>query len=121
MTNTISTFPNLNIYDLEELTFIGSSYRELNFHIYDVSGSLQDISQISEAYWDLVPYGHTDYVALSKTGVINGTYFTIYLDDSDTQYLSGKYIQRPGLCILPGWEYKLGQGIINIIPRIGAI
>lgn len=120
MSNTISTFSNATIYDFEPITFIGSSYREIKFNINCLSCGALDISSAT-ARWDLVPYDNTSYISISKTGVITGTYFTVYLKDVDTKYLQGKYIQRPTLISDVGFSYKLGQGIVNIIPRIGSI
>ena len=120
MTSTIKTFPNTIIYDLDPIIFIGSSYKEISFYINCTSCGALDISNAT-ARWDLVPYDNKSYVALSKVGTISGTYFTVYLTNTDTKYLKGKYIQRPVLISLPGYEYRLGQGIVDIIPRIGSI
>ncbi|MCK9436690.1 MAG: hypothetical protein M0Q12_05725 [Synergistaceae bacterium] len=117
---TIAIFPNIVIYDFDPITFIGSSYREISFYINCTSCGSLDISTAT-ARWDLVSYDFTDYVALSKTGIISGSYFMVKLLDTDTKYLSGKYIQRPTLISDVGYQYKLGQGIVNIIPRIGSI
>jgi hypothetical protein len=63
---------------------------------------------------------------LLKSGVYRSDWglhnrFTIYLYSTDTITLSGKYIQQPVLIGNPGYEFRLGQGIINIVPASGLV
>jgi hypothetical protein len=115
---TIPTFQNVIINALPSITFIGGSYKELNFHVYSSASVALNLCT-SEPYWTLSPYNQTDYVALTKSGVCYVDHFTIVLNDADTENLSGKYIQRPMLRGVLGYEYRLGQGEVNIIARIG--
>lgn len=43
---------------------------------------------------------------------------TVALDSTDTQNLSGKYIQQPILIDYQGQEYFPQQGIITFVPQI---
>lgn len=114
---------NFSIISLEEATFIGGTYKELTFEVLDESGTPVDISTYS-TYWALSPYGKPDSVSLLKPGVYrtdctSKNRFTIYLYSYDTSGLSGKFIQQPVLILREGYEFRLGQGIINIVSSIG--
>lgn len=115
-----ATFNSLSITSLCEVSFIGGTYKELTFDVFDASGTPIDISTFT-CSWVLCPYGQPDYVALSKTGVYDTTCtdknrFTVYLYSNDTIALSGKYVQQPIIVANPGYEFRLAQGYINIMP-----
>jgi len=120
MANIINNF---SIISLEEATFIGGTYRELTFEVLDETGMPVDISTYSTS-WALSPYGKPDSVSLLKPGVFrtdctSKNRFTIYLYSYDTSGLSGKFIQQPVLILRAGYEFRLGQGVINIVSSIG--
>ncbi len=115
-----ATFNNLMITNIQEVSFIGGTYKELVFDVYDAYNTPIDISTFS-CNWVLSPYGQPDYVALSKTGVIDTTCtdknrFIVYLYSNDTIGLSGKYVQQPVITANPGYEFRLGQGYVYISP-----
>lgn len=114
------TFANLSITSLCEISFIAGSYRELSFDVYNASGSPVNVSTLTFE-WLLSPFGQPNSVSLSKTGVsrVGDGYsnrFTVYLYSTDTINLSGKYIQQPVIISNPGYEFRMGQGYVNIIP-----
>jgi hypothetical protein len=114
----MDTFPNVKPYTLEETTFIAGTYKELNFPLYDLSGSPLNISSASAA-WTLSPFQNPEYIIFSKVGTKYSTFFRIILLTSDTKFLSGKFIQRPIISTKVSgiqYDYRFAQGIINIIP-----
>lgn len=119
---TSDTFPTLCITSLSELTLIAGTYRELSYDVYDSAGSPVDISGWTYD-WCLAPYGQPNIVSIVKSGVSRSgdgysNRFTIYLYSTDTETLYGKYIYQPVLIANPGYEFRLGQGYMNIIPAI---
>jgi hypothetical protein len=118
-----NTFSNLNINTLGELSFIGGTYQELIFDVYDASGSPIDVSSYTFD-WYLSPFGQPDVVSVIKTGTSASSSgyvyrFVVALNSEDTATLSGKYIQQPVLTTAPGYEFRLAQGYINVIPASG--
>jgi len=121
---TIPTFTSFQVTSLREVTFIGGTYTELHFDVYDESENPLDISAFTYT-WLLCPYGQPSIISLTKTGYYRGDIpthnrFSVYLYSGDTENLSGKYIQQPVLIGNPGYEFRLGQGYINIITALGA-
>lgn len=116
----ISTFSNIIVNSLSPLTIIGGTYRELNFFMLDENGEILMPSTGATASWSISPYEQPDYILFTKNGVFVDDHFVIYLLSTDTENLSGKFIQIPTLQSgLGNFNYPLGRGIIDIIPRIG--
>jgi len=116
------TYSNLYINSLSEESFIAGTYKEFTFDYFDIDGDPVNISSFTCA-WVLSPFGSPDTVSLSKSGVyrtdcLTNNRFTVYLYSDDTLLLSGKYVQQPIITGNPGYDFRLGQGIINIIPAI---
>ena len=119
-----SVYTNFNVYGLEEAAFIAGSYKELYFDVYNTNGSPINITTAS-IVWNLCPYGDPSYIALSVAGspVVSGSVnyqFVVVLSSDDTENLGGKYIQQPVIESIPGEKYIPSQGIITIMPKIGA-
>lgn len=113
---TISTFET-PVNTLSEMQFIAGSYKELYFYVYtSASVPINLINQT--ARWILCPFSNQEYETLSKDGVCYNGYIKFSLLSTDTENLSGKYIQRAVLNDIPGYDYPLGRGIVNIIPAI---
>jgi hypothetical protein len=107
---------------LTEITFIAGTYKELTFDVYRASGSPIDISSWTYG-WVLSPFGQPSVASVTKNGIFrtdctDKNRFTIYLYSSDTSGLSGKYIQQPIITATADYEFRTGQGYINIIPAL---
>lgn len=118
-----STFTNFNIYNLEETSFIGGTYKELSFDVTDESGSPIDVSSYTYK-WMLYPYGMPESPVLSVSGSSRkgdgfANRFTIYLSSMDTASLSGKYVQQPVVVVAEGVEFRVAQGNVIIVPAAG--
>jgi hypothetical protein len=114
--DTFSTFSTIN---LSEITFIGGSYRELAFDVFNTSGSPINLHTMQSCKWILSPFGKPETATLLKDGVIDpiiNNRFWVYLLSSDTASLSGKYVQQPIVVASTDYEFRLGQGYLNIIP-----
>lgn len=111
------TFAILN--SLSEFSFIAGNSYTLEFEVYEENGITPLDLGGATIDWVLSPYGQTDYTVLSIAGIITGTStFEIELTSSDTELLSGKYIQQPVITSFSGAEYRPAQGVILILPRI---
>ena len=114
------TFPNTIINEFPDLNFIGGSYKELSFFIKS-NNILLDLTGYT-GVWSLSPYSQLDYPLLSLTTTCSNGLLFIEILSTYTENLSGKFIQEAKVLLIPGYlEYKLGRGIVNIIPRIGII
>lgn len=116
----VDSFSSLSTTCLTEISFIGGSYKELGFKVFDASGSPINISSFTYR-WILSPYGQPETSSLVKDGIFDATdpdnnKFKVYLYSYDTVNLSGKYIQQPIVVGSPGYEFRMDQGYINIIP-----
>lgn len=91
---TYANYANLNT--LEEVSFIGGTTFYLDFKLKDSAGSY--INLVGKTFtWKMSPYGTKSVTTLSKTGVslVSDDYTVrITLSPSDTENLSGKYIQQ---------------------------
>ncbi|MCK9436688.1 MAG: hypothetical protein M0Q12_05715 [Synergistaceae bacterium] len=119
---TIPTLSNININSLDEKTFIAGTYQELPFDVFDSYGNPINISTFT-CTWVLSPFGQPNTVSLSKTGEYQAGYathnrFIVCLYSTDTASLSGKYVQQPIVTGNPGYEFRMGQGYVNIIDAI---
>jgi len=115
-----NTFSSLSTTCLTETSFIGGSYKELSFKVYDASASPIDITSFTYR-WILSPYGQPETSSIVKDGIFDPTdpdnnKFKVYLYSYDTVNLSGKYIQQPIIVGSPGYEFRMGQGYVNITP-----
>ncbi len=117
------TLSSISVNTLAEETFIAGTYKEISFDAYDVDGNAVDMSTFT-CTWVLSPFGKPDIVSLSKsctfrTDVADKNRFTLYLPSTDTASLSGKYVQQPVITGNPGYEFRLGQGYVNILAANG--
>jgi len=118
-----STFSSISTISLVETTFIAGTYWELTFDVFDSSSQPVDISSFSLS-WVLSPFGQPDVTSITKAGIFRTDYalnnrFTVYLYSTDTLSLSGKYVQQPIISGNTGYDFRLGQGYINILPANG--
>jgi len=108
------------INSLGEISFIAGTEYTLIFDVYDINGSPLSLSG-STCTWTLSPYGQPEYAIMTKTGIISGSIsneFSITLGLTDTETLSGKYIQQPIVVDILGNENRPAQGVLTLIPRI---
>jgi hypothetical protein len=113
------TFSSIATISLPEITFIGGTYKELPFDVVDDLGSPVDLTSFTFS-WVLSPFGKPEITTLAKTGVLDTSVvtnnrFIVYLYSYDTINLSGKYMHQPIITSNPGYEFRDGQGYINII------
>lgn len=118
------TFSSISTISLPELTFIGGTYKELPFDVYDASGSPVDISSFTYS-WVLSPFGKPEISSLVKAGVFDTTIanknrFIVYLYSNETIGLVGKYVHQPIIIGNPGYEFRRAQGYINIIAGLSS-
>jgi hypothetical protein len=119
----VETFSNFSITSFSDLSFIGGTFKELCFDVYDSGGNLKDVSTFTLT-WLLSPFGQPAVISLSKSGVLDtsvttNSRFKVTLFSGDTENLIGKYVQQPVLVGADGYEYRLAQGYITIIPAVG--
>jgi hypothetical protein len=117
MTTTIETFPNMTINSYRSIGFIAGGYKEFYFHAYTSASAPIDVTYLT-GYWTLSPYSNPSFIVLAKYGRSEGNFFTISLLFEDTLNLSGKFIQQTMLLGSELNNYRLGQGIIYIVPAI---
>ena len=114
------TFTNYQIINsLEEFPMIAGNSYTLTFNVFEEDGVNPVDLGGATCSWALSPYGQPEYNILQKTGTITGTnVFKISLLTSDTQSLSGKYIQQPIVVSFLGETYRPAQGLISVISQI---
>jgi hypothetical protein len=122
---TTSALSSTNITNLPTMTFIAGTFKRLDFYVYDPQGSPIDISGFSGFSWKMCPYGRPEIVTLEKSGTYDATStdknrFIVYLYSTDTSTLSGKYLQQPVITTSTGYEFRVGQGYMIILPAIGS-
>lgn len=109
-----------SLYPLAEFSFIAGTEYVLDYTVYEADGVTPiDLSSASFIFY-ASPYGQPDYVAISVNGVLGidpGT-VTVTLLFADTANLRGKFVQQPTIVDFFGKEYRLGQGVFTIIPKI---
>ena len=113
-------FDNLTVNNLDSFSFIAGTVQILRFNVVDGSGNGINVSG-ADCGWLMSPLGQPNIITLNKDATPAGTpnnQFSVTLTSADTLTLSGKYIQQPVLLDLGGSAYRVGQGIINIIPAI---
>ena len=109
---------------MPEITFIGGTYKELPFDVVDASNNPVDISSFTYT-WILSPFGQPEISSLVKDGVfdttvVNKNRFIVYLYSNETINLAGKYVQQPIIIGNPGYEFRRGQGYVNIIAGLSS-
>ena len=115
----MNTFTNVVVNTLTDVNFIAGSYKELYFYLFTSACAAIDISTLSVS-WVLYPYNRPEYIALSKSATCYDGYAVIPLLSTDTVNLAGKYMQRVTLFTgVSGYNYELGQGVVNITAAIG--
>ena len=103
-----------NLNSIQEMSFIAGNTQYMQFECLDTDGLPIDITS-SLVRVDFSPYGDTDYIALTKNGVISETNkFTIILDSDDTINLSGLYTFQPVITDIFSKDYRPLQGKIYI-------
>ena len=116
----MATFPHTVINDLQEFQIIAGADRILTFNIYTSGSVAPDLAGASFT-WKLSPYGQYSSV-LTKTGTWSGSslknQFKVFLEPSDTNTLSGIYLQQYTLVSAGGYTYIPSQGIIRILQLI---
>ena len=109
-----------DIYSLAEFSFIAGTEYILEYTVYEDNGVVPlDISSGTTKLF-VCQYGQPEYVVIEKAGVLSITtgVFTVTLSTDDTKEWSGKYIQQPTVYDFAGTEYRLGQGVFTVLPRI---
>lgn len=107
--------------NLQEVSFIAGHTYSFDFNIYQNGEMVTMVGKSLE--WRLAPYGEKNYVSLVKTegdGVVDVDSFTkrVTLSPSDTENLSGKFVQQPIVTDFDGNVFKPGQGIVVILSGI---
>ena len=105
------------LYNLSELGIIVGTDKLLTFTVYEQDGTtLQDITGTSPN-WYLCPFGVPEYIVLEKTGTVaTANTFTISVSAGDEVGLSGKYTQQVSITDFEGKTFKIGQGVVVILP-----
>jgi len=115
----MNTFTRVVVNSLAEVDFIAGSYKELYFYLFTSACAVIDVSTVSVS-WVLYPYNRPEYIVLSKSVDCCSGYALIPLLSTDTINLAGKYMQRATLLTgVSGYNYELGQGVVNITAAIG--
>jgi hypothetical protein len=114
----LQTFPNIEINQLSELTFIAGTYKELVFYVNDYQGNPLDVRYFN-CTWTLNPYNDKTFTSLQKSAQCFNGYFVIYLTANDTKNLSGKFSQIGKIYIIESYAYNIAQGVVNILPKLG--
>ena len=90
----------------------------MQFECLDPDGLPIDINT-SNVRVDFSPYGDTDYITLTKAGVVSETNkFTVILDSADTINLGGLYTFQPVITDIFNKDYRPLQGKVYIQPAI---
>ncbi|GIU69802.1 MAG: hypothetical protein KatS3mg002_1038 [Candidatus Woesearchaeota archaeon] len=109
------TFETVN--SLKEIFFIGGTTYTLKFICLDSNNNPINLSSAT-CYWGLSPYG-TDFPLITKTGsIVNTNTFEVYLSNTDTKNLSGKYTHQPKIVFPNNVVVIPAQGIITIVKGI---
>lgn len=113
-----TTFPYNSPYDLAEFSMIAGSNQELTFAVYDEYGNAIDLSGATIT-WYLSYYGYSS-AEVTKTAISGSATnnFVVYLDDSDTASLAGKFVQQYKIVDTSGSTFKPSQGLITLFPAI---
>ena len=114
----LPTFQTYNNVVLPDLTFIAGSYKRLDFYLVSASGIAISGSSIS-VKWLLSPYNVPGYCIMNKSFTFSSNHYVLTLLSTETSTLSGKYIQMPYISGSTGHDYRLAQGIVNIIAAGG--
>jgi len=113
----IPTFNDVDAYNLDEITFIGGSYKDFEYYIFN-NGNLQGLNHI-KALWQLSDYNLSGHIVLSKASFLRlALPIPIELLSTDTENLSGRYVQTLTINIGGNYNIVLARGIINILPAI---
>jgi len=113
-----STFSNITINNLPEVTFIAGSYKELAFYLNTEEGVPIDVTYF-DIEWNLRSFSDKSHVILTKKLTGNNGYCVAYLYSADTENVSGKCTQTLKISVMDGYVYNVAQGTINIIAKIG--
>ena len=113
-----TTFPYNSPYDLAEFSMIAGTDQELTFAVYDEYGNAIDVSGATIT-WYLAYYGYAG-ANVTKTAVSGSATnnFVVYLADTDTASLAGKFVQQYKIVDSSGSTFRPSQGCLNIFPAI---
>lgn len=115
---TIPTFSDLDIYILDDITFIGGTYKNLEFYLFEGNNNFI-IPRRIKVLWELSDYNLSGNVVLSKNMSIAFDYrIPIEILSSETENLQGRYIQTLSMNIGGDYTVVLAKGIVNILPAI---
>lgn len=107
------------INSLEEFGFIAGTDYLITFNVFEENGITPLDMGGATVRWVMAPYGRTSYNVLQRTGVITDVgIFTVEVPSASTASLSGKYIHQPIITSFAGSEYRPGQGVLILSPRI---
>ena len=105
---------------LPEITFIGGTTKHFDFEMIDPDGVGIDLTN-STTKWVMFPYGNPDLIIYEKTSanideieVTGLNTFTVKLKDTETENLRGRFVHRPIIKDLLGFQHIPSEGYIII-------
>lgn len=105
---------------LPEVTFIGGSTKHFEFEVIGKDGKPLDLTY-SVVKWVMFPYGNPDLTIYEKTsGSINEieitgvNTFIVKLPDVETENLRGRFVHRPIVKDLLGFQHIPCEGYLVI-------
>lgn len=117
MTNTVSLFPFSSAYDLSYINFIGGADQNLLFYVYTSSSALVNLNACT-IVWKLAPYGQSIAIVTKSGSYITNSgscgFFNVYLPGSDSQLLSGKFVQSYSITDISGSTFIPSMGLVDI-------
>jgi len=118
MTNLYYAKSYTDAYNLSEIGFISGSSRDIEFTIYNESGTTLQYVWGCFANWKLYYFEEElDNPIVEKTVYMqDDNSFLIPLLASDTQGLSGKFAQEISITDFSGKRHQGGTGILYILP-----
>lgn len=110
--------------ELDPVSFIAGDYQEFEYNVVDSASGMTvslNENQIASAKVAFCSYGDFESPVLVIEAAredMSGGSFLIRLESSDTEGLSGLYVQQPIITDVDGMVFRPGQGTVNIYPRI---
>lgn len=105
---------------LPEITFIGGSTKHFEFEIVDDGFNPLDLTS-SVVKWIMFPYGNPDLIIYEKTSnntdeieITGQNTFTVKLKDIETEKLRGRFVHRPIIKDILGFQHIPSEGHIVI-------
>ena len=107
--------------ELEPVSFIAGDYQEFQYRVSDSETGLGvSLKSTRELKLALCPYGDNENPVLVLDGELldnDASSFLVKLKSSDTENLSGLYLQQPIIIDNDGQVFRPGQGTVNIYSR----